>query len=482
MAFTGGTQQQEPMDDSGQKKPGMQEEAISDTQTELSAAGLPLAKNWFAAIVAVWSGQAVSFVSSGAAGFALIWYLVETTSSPLILSLASVIYFLPVIFLGPLAGTFVDRHNRKYIMIIADIGIAIMSALTGVVIFAGLASVPLVLVMIGVRSIGTTFHGPAMMAAMPLLVPERHLVRISTLDQGLQGLSNIGAPALGILVYTTLGLPFALLLDAIGAVVACVVLAFVKIPDVHMEKEEQTGVLYEMRDGFAAIKARKGMLPFFILIFVATAAFMPMSALFPLMTTMHFGGDGYAASLVEAVWGVGFVVGSLILGAWGGGKKLIQLIMISLLACGAVTVACGLLSTDGFVFFVILTGLMAITGAFFNSPTLAVIQKNIEPKKLGRVMAVFGSLQGIAAPIGLLISGPIAEFVGVPPIFIASGIGMIVVVGIGLFIPSLFTLNTGIVMPGENGDTEMIGESDNIAVPSESSVTALSGDTSGVAE
>ncbi|MDR1359114.1 MAG: MFS transporter [Coriobacteriales bacterium] len=415
---------------------------------ERSAAGLALASSWRQAIVVVWAGQAISFVTSGAAGFALIWYLVETTGSPFILSLASVIFFLPVILLGPLAGAFVDRHDRKHIMILADLGIAFMSLVTGALIFVGYANVPLVLVMMAVRSLGVTFHGPAMMAAMPLLVPERHLVRISTLDQGLQGLSNIGAPALGILFYTTLGLPFALLLDAAGAIVACVALVFVRIPRAQLTREERTGLLSEMRDGIAAIRRRHGMTVFFVLIFVCTAAFMPMAALFPLLTTLHFGGDGYAASLVEAVWGIGFVLGSLILGIWGGGKKLIPLIIASVIACGAFTLACGFLPPDAFFVFVVLTGFMALSGAFFNSPTLAVIQKNIEPKKLGRVMAVFGSLSGIAAPVGLLISGPVAEFVGVPPIFVASGAGMILTVCAGCFFPSVFSLDKGTAADG----------------------------------
>lgn len=422
---------------------------------EVSAAGLPLASNWFASIVAVWSGQAVSFLTSGAAGFALIWYLVETTGSALTLSMATLMYFLPVIFLGPLAGTFVDRHNRKYIMIAADLGIATMTVVTGVLIFMGWASVPLIFVMLALRSVGASFHGPAMMAAMPLLVPERHLVRISTLDQGLQGLSNIGAPALGILMYTTLGLPFVLLLDAVGALIACIVLVFVKIPDVHMAKEEQTGIVSEMRDGFRAIRARRGMLPFFVVIFICTAAFMPMSSLFPLMTTAQFGGDGYAASLVEAVWGAGFVLGSLVLGVWGGGKRLIPLIIVSVIACGFIITLCGLLPSHAFTVFVVLSGLMAVTGAFFNSPILAIIQKNIEPKKLGRVMAVFSSLSGIAAPVGLVIAGPIAEYVGVPPIFVASGIIMIVVVGVSCFFPSIFSLDKGSAI-SENTNKETV--------------------------
>jgi len=415
---------------------------MQEQQTELTAMGTPVPARWKPTVIAIWAGQVVSFLTSGAASYAIIWYLTETTESPMILALGTITYFLPVALLGPVAGVFVDRHNRKHVMIAADIGIAVLSVLAALTILAGWVGLPLVFAIIAARSIGQTFHMPAMQAAMPLLVPERHLVRMGSLTQGTIGLTNIAAPALGILFYTLMGLSVPLLLDACGAAVACTVLAFVTIPDVHLGSDERTGVISEMRDGIAEIRSVHGMGTFFILVTLGCIAFMPMSAMFPLMTYDHFGGDGYAASLIEAVWSGGFVAGSVVLGVWGGGKRLLPLVIVSLAASGAVTLACGLLPPDGFVWFIGLCVLMAVTGAFFNNPLLAIIQKNIAAEKLGRVMAVFGSLTSLASPLGLAVAGPVAELTGVPFMFLVSGIGLMLVAGLSLCFPYLHRLDS----------------------------------------
>lgn len=65
--------------------------------------------------------------------------------------------------------------------------------------------------------------------------------------------------------------------------------------------------------------------------------FGPLSAVFPLMTYEHFSGDGYMASLVEAAFGIGMLVGSGILMAWGGGKRLAGLIAVAAVIVGTTT-------------------------------------------------------------------------------------------------------------------------------------------------
>jgi DHA3 family macrolide efflux protein-like MFS transporter len=408
---------------------------------ELTALGTEVPRHWKRVIIAVWSGQAVSLFTSIAAGFALVWYLTETTGSAFILALSTLMYFIPAIVIGPFAGTIIDRHNRKHIMIIADLGIAAVTLVMAALIALGLTSVPLVLGMLLARSVGMTFHQPAMQAVMPLLVPDRHLVRINTLDQGLAALGNIGGPPIGIVMYTLIGLQAALVADAIGALIACTILAFVSIPDIHLAKEERTGVRSEMMDGLRAIRGRRGMVTFVALVFVCIIFFMPMSSFFPLMTLEHFGGDGYAASIAEVAWGIGFLLGSIILGIWGGGRRLVELIAVSVVICGLITLACGLLPSSGFLWFVLLTGVMALTGAFFNSPMLAILQRNFPAEKLGRVMALFSVVTSLAGPVGLLATGPVADVIGVPRLFVISGVGMALVALSGLFFPSLRSLN-----------------------------------------
>ena len=419
------------------------EQQSNKNLSELTASGTPVPKGWVKTVAIVFSGQVFSLLSSAASGYALIWYL-TITGSAMILVLGAVFYLLPMAVLAPFVGTVVDRHNRKHIMIVADLFIALMTLLMIALILMGFTNVPLVLLMITLRSVGQSFHYTAMSAAMPLLVPERHLVRVGTVTSGLGAATNIVGPALGIMLFEAFGLHIALSVDIAGAIIACSVLFFVTIPDVHLTKEEQTNILSELIDGLRAIRTRTGMTPFFALVAISCVFFMPMAALFPLMTVQHFGGSGMDAALIEAIWGSCFLVGTIALGIWGGGKRLVRLIKFSLLACGAIVLACGLLPSTGFWWFFALTGLMAFTGVLFDTPLVAVIQKNISPEKLGRVLSVFHSLLSLASLLGLGLAGLFGDITGVAFIFIASGAGMMLVFVATFFTPNIHKLDLGL--------------------------------------
>ncbi|MCL2806711.1 MAG: MFS transporter [Coriobacteriia bacterium] len=419
-------------------------EQITPTDTidssRLTASGVEAPRDWMKTVGIVFSGQIFSLLSSAAAGFALIWYLTQTGSA-LILILGTIFYLLPMALLSPIAGSIVDRYNRKHIMIAADLFIAAVTVLMIVIIILGKESVLLVLIMIAIRSLGQVFHYTAMSAAMPLLVPEKHLVRVSSMTSGLAAAGNIVGPALGILLFELVGLELALSTDILGALIACSVLFFVRIPEGQMTKEEQTKVIDEMKDGIRAIRNKEGMVPFFVAVAIACVFFMPMAALFPLMTVEHFNGGGFHAAAIEAVWGGCFLAGTVALGIWGGGKRLTLLIRISLGACALIVMVCGLLPPTAFWWFFALTGLMAITGVLFDAPLIAVIQKNIAPDKLGRVLSVFNSLLSVASLVGLGLAGAVGDIIGVAPIFVISGIGMFIVFAITFLLPKIAKLD-----------------------------------------
>ena len=192
----------------------------STSDAPLSAAGLPLAKNWLAVIAFIWAGQAASMITSFAAGYAVVWYVTESTGSALVLAFMNIAAMLPIGLLSPFGGIVADKHNRKLIMIAADGAVGVISLTAGLLILAGDVSIPLLLAVCVARAVGQAFHTPAMMAAMPMLVPDKHLLRINTLDQLLAAVASIGAPAFGIFLYTTLGFSSVMFLDFAGACIA----------------------------------------------------------------------------------------------------------------------------------------------------------------------------------------------------------------------------------------------------------------------
>ena len=99
------------------------------------------------------------------------------------------------------------------------------------------------------------------------------------------------------------------------------------------------------------------------------------------MTYDHFGGDGYMASVVEAAFGVGMIAGSIVLMAWGGGKRLAGLIAVASLIVGVTTTACGFLAPTMFRAFVALCAVMALACSWFNGPLITLIQRNVPEEK-----------------------------------------------------------------------------------------------------
>ncbi|MGM0921249.1 MAG: MFS transporter [Bacillota bacterium] len=84
-------------------------------------------KHWKRKFFAIYTGQFFSLLSSAAVQFSIIWWLTDTTGSPLVLTLAGLAGFLPQAFAGPFAGTLTDRYSRKMIMILADMTVALGS-------------------------------------------------------------------------------------------------------------------------------------------------------------------------------------------------------------------------------------------------------------------------------------------------------------------------------------------------------------------
>lgn len=403
---------------------------------ELSASGRPLPQNWLALIAVIWAGQAVSMVTSYAAGYAAIWYVTETTGSALMLALLSICAYLPTGLISPFGGVLADRCNRKTIMIAADLGVGIVSLALGFAILAGggHVSLPLIGALVLARGVGQAFHSPAMMATMPLLVPERHLMRINTLDQLLLSVVAIGAPAFGILLYTTIGFHSVMFLDFFGALAACAGLMLAKIPLVRDEAAQSQHVLANLHDGWRAITKCRGLVLLIGGVTLGMIVFAPLSSVYPLMTYEYFGGNGYDASLAEAVWGVGMIVGSSVIMAWGGGKRLAGLIALACTLCGVFTTASGLLPPTLFPAFVVLCGLMAVVCSWFNAPLITLVQRNVPEEKLGRALGFTTAASGLASPIGLAAGGVLAEEIGIAPFFVVDGAACIVL-GLVLYLP-----------------------------------------------
>ena len=173
---------------------------------------------WKSKFLVVALGQAISLLGSHGVQFALIWWLAEKTSSPLMLGISGIVAYLPMTLFSPVAGIAADRLNRKFICIFADMAMGTVAVIYAILLFFFDLPVWTVFVMLCVRGIGSTFQQPAIQSIIPQLVPSEQLVKTNGWMQLMNAGSFFLGPVIGASLYAMFPMSVVLMSDVIGAV------------------------------------------------------------------------------------------------------------------------------------------------------------------------------------------------------------------------------------------------------------------------
>ncbi|MCB8979965.1 MAG: MFS transporter [Ardenticatenaceae bacterium] len=396
----------------------------------------------------LWSGQALSLVGSAAVQFALVWYLTQKTGSATILATASLVGFLPQVLLGPFAGVLVDRWSRRWTMFLADSGIALATIVLAYLFWTESIQIWHIFVLMFVRSLGQTFHHPAMQASTSLMVPHEHLTRVQGINQMLEGGLGIVSAPLGALLLALLPMQGVLAVDVITALFAVTPLLFIVVPQPEQSAEElatgqKTPYWTQMRQGLAYVWAWPGILFLMLLAMLVNFVLTPVISLQPLLIADHFGGGAWEFGAMQSTFGIGIIVGGLTLGAWGGFKRRIYTSLVGLVGLGIGIGLIGLAPANWFWLAVVGGFVGGGMIAFVNGPVRAILQTAVAPEMQGRVMSLIGSMATAMTPLGLMLAGPLADQFGVRPWFIVAGVATVLVGLSGFFIPALLTVEDG---------------------------------------
>lgn len=397
--------------------------------------------NWKKKFIIIWSGQLFSILSSSIAQFAIVLWISLETGSAEVLSLATIAALLPQVVLGPFAGVFVDRWSRKWTMILADSFVALCSAAIALLFYLDVIEIWQIYLLLMLRSIGSAFHAPAMKSSIPLLAPEKELTRIASINQTIQALCNICGPVLGAALIVSTNMSVVMLLDVVGAAIACTSLLFVFIPNPEKTETETTNnVLRDMKDGFIAIRSNRGLKWVMVTEILITFFIMPVVALIPLMTLKNFSGTAYQVSLIELLFGSGALVGGILLGIWNPRVRKVVMINLSYVIVGVSIFITGLLPPSAFIIYAIMAVVQGISMPFYSGPFTALLQTQIEVSFLGRVFSLFDSISLLPSILGLLATGFIADAIGIANVFVICGIAIVMTGLLAFFIPSIMNL------------------------------------------
>jgi DHA3 family macrolide efflux protein-like MFS transporter len=400
---------------------------------------------WQIPFFTIWTGQQLSWIGSALAQFALVWWLTETTGSATVLAIGTLLSMLPMVVLGPFVGALVDRWNRRVVMLVADGVIALASAWLGYLFWTDAMQIWHVYLVTLVRAIGGAFHWPAMAASTSLMVPEKHLPRVAGLNQTMGGAVNIISPPLGALLLKLLPLHGIMAIDVITAAFSIAPVLFISIPQPRRtlaptDAEGKATLWADVRQGFRYVWSWPGLLAVAGLAMVLNFLISPAMSLMPILVTSHFNGEAFQLGWMNSAWGIGLVLGGMILGVWGGFRRRIVNVLMGIVGLGVGILLVGL--TPATAFPLALAGLFfgAVMNSMCNGSAHALLQQVVTPEMQGRVFMLVMSLCNAATPLGMAIGGPVADAVGVRTLYVVGGVAQILLGAGGFLVPAIMHL------------------------------------------
>lgn len=391
----------------------------------------------------IWFGQLVSTLGSGLTGFALGVWIYQETGSITLFALNLLAFTIPNLLVSPVAGALVDRWDRRWVMILSDTGAGLSTVMVALLFTMGHLEIWHVYLLTAINAAFSTFQWPAYSAVTTLLVPKSQLGRAGGMVQIGEAISALASPAVAGVLFVTIGLPGVVLVDFATYLFAVTTLLVVKVPrppETEAGVEGRGSLLQEAAYGWKYILARKGLLGLLIIFAVTNFLTSMWNPLLPPMILEMSSPEmlGYLASLV----GIGMLLGTLLMSAWGGPKRRIHGVLGFMIISGVFQMLLGLRPS---------LVLIAIAGfgAMFASPIInassqAIWQSKVAPDVQGRVFAVRRMIAWSTIPLAYILAGPLADRVFNPLLVeggaLASSVGRVLGVGAGRGTGLLFML------------------------------------------
>lgn len=395
-------------------------------------------KNWNRNVILFLASQSISLFGSTLVQYAITWHITLKTQSGVMMTIAIICGFLPTFFLSPFAGVWADRYNRKTLIIISDSMIAIATLILAILFFMGYDAVWLLFVASAIRALGSGIQIPAIGAFLPQLVPEDKLIKVNATYSSIQSLVMLVSPMLSGALLTMATIETIFFIDVITAAIAILILLlFLHVP-AHAKALNKQPISYfgDMREGVIYIKNHDYIKTFCLFnaiffIFVAPVAFLT-----PLQVTRSFGDDVWRLTAIEIIFSAGMMVGGIIMASWGGFKNKVHTMILSNLVIGVCTFALGIIPV--FWIYLIFMGFIGIAMPIFNTPSTVLLQQKVEEDFLGRVFGVLGMISSIMMSLGMLVFGPVSDFIKIEWLLIGTGVL--------LFAQSLFMLGSKVLI------------------------------------
>lgn len=364
----------------------------------------------------------------------------------------SLTYFfaeLPGILIAPLAGAIADRYDRRKIMILSNLGGGICTVLLAGLLVAGWLKLWHVYCILVISSLSRGFQKPAYYALPSLMLDTSEFGRASGMVQLAQASGQLFSPFVAGLLIPVIQIQGVLVIDMVTFTLALMTLLLSRFPQQEpiVSEKHHSSLWQEIQMGWAYIAERPGLL--MMMAFFAVINFnIGLAQVLVTPMVLSFASPK-VLGMILSIGGSGWLLGSLIMSVWGGGKRRMELVFGFEIVLGLGILSMGLrpdpvlIAIANFISFFCLPIILASSQAIWQSKVPAAAQ--------GRVLAIRSMTAWAPFPLAYLFAGLLAEKVFEPLLSaeggLSSSIGLLIGVGSGRGMGLLF-ITAGILIIG----------------------------------
>jgi DHA3 family macrolide efflux protein-like MFS transporter len=372
----------------------------------------------------LWLGQLVSQLGDRVHALALVWWVLEKTGSATLMGTVLIAATIPAVVLGPFAGGYVDRWNRKAVIVGMDFlrGAVVLGIAT--LAIRGTLEIWQLLAATAVIAVAGVFFAPAVSATIPNLVRPSEITRANSLSQMVGQGTGIAGPALGGILVAIWGVGGVFLLNGISFIASGLSELFIAIPRVERGDAKRKHIVSEIGDGFSFVRHQPTI--FGILKTAAVLNFFtaPFAILLPIVARDYLGRGAEAFGFIMAAFSLGYLAASSILAAMRDLSRKHPLVILGVSLAGGCLILMGV-----FVTYPTYIALMASIGALLglaNILIMSYIQAAVPDELRGRVFGFMVTLSGGLQPLAFGVVGLLTDLLSAPIIFMVSGCALAV--------------------------------------------------------
>jgi len=381
----------------------------------------------------LWIGQLVSQSGDFIFDVAALWLVLQLTGDTLKVGIAVAFVLLPAVVVGPFAGVYIDRFNRRDIMIAANIFQAGAAIGIAVSYSIGILNFPVLLILLFVLNAGAQFVRPAVTAVVPSVTGKEDLAAANGLFSLTSSINQVAGYGIGGVIVLLFGPTLPILYDALTFVFAALVISMIAryrcaIPNTISTPGRPlaaSSFMQKLLEGLKYIRGSRFLLELVVvgvlLNFFGTGVF---ALLAPYSRDVIHGNAGTYGILL-AMFSLGIILGSLFVGKIDSRKYVGKLLFLGAVAVGGLTVALAF-TTVAWLAFGVAFG-VGFFNAIVNIPLSVLIQAKIPGELLGRVATSLGALITLSQPISAATAGGVAGSLSIGQTFHIYGLFMVLV-------------------------------------------------------